>query len=491
MSTVPGVGAKVAHGAFWTLFFSLANKIVAFGCQIALAWFLLPDDIGLVATATSVAGILSVFMAGQLQRVLIQRQQVFDQLAGQVFWLSVFLNTTVGLLVAASSPFISRAYHEPRLVPLLLVIAAGIPVMAIPVSYGAKLYIELRFRLMSAFTFVEGAIRNLGGVFLAALGCGASSLVIPLFFSAAFAAIAQRKAAGRIHLERPLPRQWKSLFEPVFWLMLNAFFGTTVGYAINLIITAFHPIKVTGLYFWGSSLSSQLVFFLVTNLQGVLFPALSKMGVDSARQRSAFERALSALLLVTVPVCILQIWLARPGITLVFHERWIPSAGVVQWLSLGLITQPLNVVGGAVMLARGEYRKMACVAGFVAVVTLGAAVIGCQMGTEEEIAKWVGISMLFNNSVLGLVAYRILGGCGRGLLHVCRLPAMLAAAAALWAIALTSLLDGMSPLGKVLFLAGGLLVPYAASVKWLFPELVKQFASLALRSSAANATEIG
>ena len=104
-------------------------------------------------------------------------------------------------------------------------------------------------------------------------------------------------------------------------------------------------------------MSSQAIFLVATNLQGVLFPVLCKINADIERQYRAFAQACRLLMLVIVPVCVLQILLARPLIELVFHDRWLPAVSVVQWLSLGLLTQPLSILTASLLLARGQYRE--------------------------------------------------------------------------------------------------------------------------------------
>ena len=87
------LGSRTASGAFWTILFSMLNKVVAFGSQIALAWFLMPKDGGLVGMALSITSIAVLLSGMNLKNVLIQRQEHFDRDAGQVFWLSL----TIGL----------------------------------------------------------------------------------------------------------------------------------------------------------------------------------------------------------------------------------------------------------------------------------------------------------------------------------------------------------------------------------------------------------
>src|SRR5437773_862485 len=93
------VGTQAAHGAFWTIFFSVLNKVVTLGSQIAVAWFLLPQDMGLVAMAFSITSLVTTICGSSLSKILIQRQDRFAEDAGQVFWLSLAMNTAAALLL--------------------------------------------------------------------------------------------------------------------------------------------------------------------------------------------------------------------------------------------------------------------------------------------------------------------------------------------------------------------------------------------------------
>jgi O-antigen/teichoic acid export membrane protein len=466
-----GVGAQTTRGVAWTLLFSILNKGVAMGAQVGIAWFLSPKDIGLVATANSVVGILSMVMGGQLLRVLIQRQRTFEEDAGQVFWLAMVLNCSVAGAIAITASMVSRAFGDPQLKGLLWIVAASIPMMAFPVAYGAKLFIQLRFGLMSFLSSVQGVIQNVGGLLLAAMGMGPRSLVIPLLFSGIFASAAQRKAAGRIAFGRPQPSRWMPLVAPAFWVMLNAALTSGMGYGTNLIIAASHPMEVAGLYYWGFSMSAQAVFLLVTNLQGVLFPAFASMSDGMERQRSAFEQTTGVLTIIVVPIACLQVCLAQPVVLLAFHPRWLPAVPVIQWLSTGMLTQPLNVVGISVLMARGEYKKMVCATSVMAFFTLAAAFAGSRLGREREIAQWVGMATLLANVLPGWVACRSLGGSGRELWQAVRGPLLLGAPLACAAFLLNGVLGRWAPLPRVLLVSAAGALLYGGLVFQFCPEL--------------------
>ncbi len=402
----PAVGTQAARGAFWTILFSVLNKCVTLGSQIALAWFLVPEDMGVVALTLSITSVVSTFCAFNLAKVLIQRRDSFQQDAGQVFWLALAMNVTASLLLVALSPIGASLFKEPRVTSLTLVVAAAIPFMALPTIYVAALYRDLRFKSIAMIQFGEGALRSGAAVALAALGSGALSLVLPLVPGAIYSTVAFRWAAGRLPLSRPAPRTWPALLAPALWLMLQTLFVAVQAHGTNFVIGITHNSTVAGFYFWGFSISSQAMFLLAANLQGVLFPVLSKVNDDPLRQYLGFRKACQVLTVIAVPVCVLQMVLARPLIELAFADRWARSIPVVEWLSLGFLTQSLTVLASSLLLARGRFGLLAALTGLSAVMVTAAATIGALTGAEAEIARWVGGSLFLTGLAAGIVALR-------------------------------------------------------------------------------------
>ncbi len=329
-SAEASLGRKAAHGALWTILFSLLNKGLALGSQIALAWFLVPDQFGVVALAISISSVVFVFSGTNLKALLIQRTEESSNDVSQVFWLSLSLNVTIAVCLAAAAPMIATWFGDKRLAPLLWILSAAIPVMALPTVYVSRLYREFRFSAIARIQFGEGIIRNGLAVPLAAAGFGPSSLIIPMFVSAVFAYVCCRFLAGPIRIAKPQPRQWPALIIPSAWLMLIGLIGAVQSYGTTLVLGCAHDPTAVGLYFWGFSLASQAIFLVAANLQSIFFPVLSKLNEDRSAQAAIFIRVCEILCLAIVPLCVLQWVLARPAVEIVFHGRWIPAVPVVQ-----------------------------------------------------------------------------------------------------------------------------------------------------------------
>ena len=482
------VGAQAARGAFWTLLFSIFNKVVALGSQIALAWFLIPEQIGLVAMALSVANLIALMLGGNLRSVLVQRQENFAAEAGQVFWLSLSMNTTAALLLAALAPVAGRLFHEPRVIPLILIAAASVPILALSTVYSAALYRDLRFRAVARVLFVEGLIRNGGAVALAALGYGASAMVLPFGAAALFSAVSCRLLTGRIPLGHPEPRRWPALLGPGAWLMAGAAVAAVQTYGTNFIIGLRHESAVAGFYFWGFTFASQAIFLLAANLQTVFFSALARLKANLDRQQEAFRQLSRALAFALAPVCVLQAVLARPALELLFHERWLPAVPVVQWLSLSLLTQPLNILAGALLMAHGEFRRLALLNGAVALMVVAAATIGAELGTQATIAGATGVALFLGNLFAGWRACR--GFCGGTLAFVRQSVAPSLVALPLGALAwfAARATAGYPPLVIILVTTLTVLLVFALGIRAFAPEFIVELLARLRNRSATSPT---
>lgn len=469
---------SITRGAFWTILFSLFNKVVAFASQIALAWFLMPQDLGLVGMALSVCSIAALVSGMNLKAVLIHRQDTFDQDVGQVFWLSLAMGLVGTLFLVGAAPLAGHFFGNSRVVPLILLIAGANFVGSLPAIYAAALGRDLRFRSVAMIQFGIGLINNLGAIILAALHFGAYSLVVPLVISSLFSLVVQRMAVGRIHIPSPKPSKWFVLLKPAALVMCYSLLVALLSYGANLIIGFFHDATVAGFYFWGFSLASQAVFLLAANLRDVLFPTLAKLNLEPVRQYEAFRKACVVLLVATVPMCVLQILLAEPAIKLVFHDRWLPAAGVVQGLSIGLMTQAISILAVSLFMARAGYGLLCKVTGFSVVLTIVATLVGAMIGKQQSVAFAVGIASLITNLIAGYYALRLLGGGWHRLGSIVGIPLGLALPVLVLGFYLIHITSSLSALVHIVIVGLTCSLSYLGTAYLLLPEVKDVFNSL-------------
>jgi len=401
------VGHRAAHGALSTLLCAALNKLVTFGTQIALAWFLVPEEFGLVALTLSVMGVSSIFGGATLRAILIQRSEHFEEVAGQVFWMGLSLNLATALLLVGAAPVAAVLFHQPQVAWLILVAAVAPPLQSLTIIHAAALNRSLKFGQLAMVQFCGGLVQNLSALALAAGGAGAMALVIPLSINAVVAGMLYRRGAGRLRVGRPQPRRWRELQGPVTCMMANTLAVALQTSGPNFVLGLVErDANSNGYYYWGFAFASQAIFLLGTNLQYVLFPALYKLNDEPARQAAALAKACRTLMVVVFPVIVLQALLAGPFVRLVFSDRWLPSIPVVQWISLGLASQPVGLLATSVLLAHGEFRRLAWLSGWTALSLTAAAAAGAWVGEHVDVARWVGVALLLVNFTVGWLVFR-------------------------------------------------------------------------------------
>lgn len=406
----PGLRHAISHGALWTMGAAVCVKVFALVSQFGLGYLLAPAEFGIVGLVLAVAASVSLLSGSHVGTVLVQRRDNFESMAGQAFWLALSLNTFAALLLAGLAPLAARGYGEPRMVPLLLLIAAVIPVMALPTIYSASLSKDLRFADISRITLVNGFLQNISALAFAWLGMGPYALVLPIVLTALTAAWMYPKAAGRIPLPAPAPVLWPPLLAAASWVMLNSLFMTARGFGPNLVVGAIaRDAEVIGFFHWGSTLAFQAIFLLSASLQNVFFPTLARLNNEPERQMAAFRKAAQVLGYVAGLICVAQVFLAGPLLEFFFHGKWTRAVPVIQWLSLSVMTQPLNTLGSALLLARGEFKLMAGINALSALLVLAGAAGGAWLGGETRIACGTALATLVGNALPAIACFHTAG----------------------------------------------------------------------------------
>ena len=412
----PTYGDVSLRGAFWTIAFTVVNKVVSFASQIALAWFLFPSELGVAALALSISGMAAVLSAGGLLTLLVQRQGPIDDDAPQVFWLSLALGLAAMALIVAAAPAAGRLYDNPAVVPVMFVVSLCFPATTIGTIFQAKLMRDLKFKEVATINAAANLGKSVLSVAMAAAGSGAYAIVVPLALSQIAMSAAYRGASGRMPMGRPAPRLWPAMLLPTLWLTAHGMTYAIQAHGTNLVIGLFHDADVVGLYFWGFALSMQTMFLLATGLKDVLFPTLAKLNDQPERQAVGFRNALRLMMLVAAPAAVLQAVTADPLVKLLFERRWEPAIPVVRYLSFAMLSQPMQVMAMSLIMALGRFRLMTLVGFVQAVLLVGGTVLGAKLGAERQIAIWSGVGLLLGGLYAGYVAFAQLGQGMRGLI---------------------------------------------------------------------------
>jgi O-antigen/teichoic acid export membrane protein len=334
---------------------------------------------------------------------------------------------------------------------MLLLIAATGPLMSLDMVAEAKLQNELRFGLLAAANWgVEVAKLLLQILFAWVLPADykAYSFILPRPCVALARLFILWRAARPPVRRTPQFHRWKHLLSDSATLFTSNLFLMLQWQGDYIVLASLFADKaILGVYFLAFNLSTQTMQLFTGNLTGVLFPALSKLQGDPQRQIRAFLDATKLLAIIAVPLCLLQMGAADPGVRMFFQDKkWESTNPVLQALSLGMAFRVVASPGGSLIQAQGRFRVILITNVINAIVFLALVTAGAMVGKPASANLWlrpattVGIAVAFYFALIGpiflYVAIRPSGGTWRDIGRVYGAPMVvstLAIAAAMFA----------------------------------------------------------
>ena len=384
------LGKRTLSGFFWLLSQALGSKLVTMAGQVVLAWLLSPEEFGLVGLAYTVTAFAALIQQAGLREILIHRQMHFARWANAAFWMSLTLGCVSAVIMAGLAPVAAWMYEDPRLIGLVLVLAATAPFSSLDIVSDAKLSSELRFRFLAVVKWVT-AVGTMGLSIIFALMLpqtyAAYAFVLPVPIMTAVR-LTMLWSAARPPLRRRMQiGRWKYLINDSAMLLLANFFIMLTWQGDYIILGVMHDPKTVGIYFFAFSLSIQTMQVFTSNLAGVLFPALSRLQDDPAHQTDAFLRAAGMLAVIGVPLCLLQAALAGPMMSILFNSWWLPAIRVLQLLSIGMAVRLVASPGGSLLQAQGRFRTYLIINAVNAIIFLALVYAGARLG--EHPPQWL------------------------------------------------------------------------------------------------------
>ncbi len=403
---------------------TFASKFSGTVGHIILAWLLTRSDFGLIGLAYSVTGFAELVQNIGLREILIHRASQYRRWANAAFWMAIFSGLAAGSFMAALAPIAAEIFDNARVTGLVFVLALAAPLMALNNVPLAKLQSQMRFRLIAGI----GVGTNLGQMTLCILlawwGMGAYSFVIPRPLMALITlAVSWWAASPPIRWDLQV-RRWRYLVTDSVKIFVGNIFVRITEYGDYIILGIFHPEEVVGIYFFAFNLSTQTLKLFTRNFKRVIFPALSSVQDEPARQVRAFLQTSRLLAFIGVPLCQLQAALSDPAVHLFFREDWHGVIPVLQILSLGMM---FRVVGfsGSLLNAQGRFGTKLVTNIIYGVTFLGMVAFGGWIGQEVAVACMVVVYLTITIPTHMYIAIRPGGGRWRDIWDVFSKPIMI------------------------------------------------------------------
>ena len=430
--TQEALGGHAARGVSFMMAQSLATRVFALVCQMALAYLLVPEHFGLIALADTIASFANMLQLIGVREVLVARHRRFRIYGNAGFWITLSTGLATAAIVAGAAPIAASVYGAPDLIGIMLVLALAQPFYALCTVPEAKLQSELRFKRLAGIIGVWAVLMPALQVAFALMNFGAYSFVLARLI-AGIVRLAMAMSGSKLHLRaRPQIRRWKFIVSSSALIFATSVLVQLASMGDRPLLGIFVDEHQVGLYAFAYALSLQTIMLIANSLDGVLFATMAKLNDEPKRQLHAFLRASRALAMVVVPMCIIQAAVSDAAVHTVFpYDKWKDAIPAMQILGVGMLFLGAFSPASSLLSAQQRFRTRffmsvahTLVYGVTVIggVILGRKYLPAGSGGVTGAAAGVAIAMAAMYPLWAYVAIKKLGGHAHEALRIIARP---------------------------------------------------------------------
>lgn len=373
--TASEVKARAQKGVLVLAARTVASQGLRVVSALCLSRLLFPDDYGLFGIV-NYAATLGVFLGdlGLSAALVHQPREPTSEETSTIFWGHQLLTVVVAAVVALMAPQLVSGYAlGAKALPMVYALVGGLFFFSLRIIPLMALERQLAFPVIARAELIENVAQVITTISLAALGCGAWSLVGGSLMRGAVGLVCIWLASPwrpRLTFQVSIIRRLLSM-GLAFQLppLVGAF---TAGW-VPLVVGRYLGKDAVGLVNWAWALASTPMMLSVI-LNRVAFPAYCRLQDDPVGFADYLRislRRLGAVLCVAIPLVVIAVPVAVP---LFFGQRWVPAVPLVQWFSVECILVTLiGLLATAQNAAGRPWERFA--------VTVGVGVSKWALGT--------------------------------------------------------------------------------------------------------------
>ncbi len=343
---------RVVAGVGWMVLFKLVDRGIGFISILVLARLLLPSDFGLVAMATAVMGLLELFSAFSFDVALIGNRNLTRDHYDTAWTMNMIAGLSIAVLMWVLAWPASIFYHEPRLLPMLLVLGVASAIQGCENIGVVTFRRELNFR--KEFTFLS--LKRMAMVIIVVPAAfmlrNHWALVIGLVSGRAISVM----LSYWIHPYRPrlCMRTRRELLGFSGWMLVNNLLSFLKDRSPDFIIGRVLGPGPLGHYGMGTEIANIPTAELSGPLNRALLPGYAAVSDRVPALRQAYLNSYSSAALFVLPAGLGLFATAPDLVALLLGDHWTASVPVLQVMSLHGTLMALQAIGYTVMLASGR-----------------------------------------------------------------------------------------------------------------------------------------
>ena len=455
--------ARTARGAGWVMAWRLGMRVLGLVSTLVLVRLLAPADFGIIALASGFMQTIDGVMTLGVEEAVIREHAPDRHVYDTAFTINLLRGVLVGAMVAVAAFPAAQFFNDPRLAPVLLVVAC-LPVLDGMANIGA-----VDFRRDFAFhkEFAIMVLPKLGGILAAIIGAILLRSYVAMLLGMGVNRSLRMVMSYVMHPYRPRlsVRAWRGLVGYSVWTWLLSLAILLRDRSDTLLLGRLLGPAPLGFYSVGAEVAALPTTELVEPLCRASFSGFAEARRTGTQVGATFVRLIGLAAMVTLPAGVGLSLVAVPLVRVAFGPGWDAAVPVLQVLGIAGTMMVLGQISLHLMSAHALLARLVGISliGALLRVALLAALIPA-FGVAG--AAWaVAIAVVVEQTLTLAMAMRRFGVSILSLLRQVWRPPLAATgmAAILWASGLgwgssTTVTDLALGVGTGAVVYGGLLL---------------------------------
>ncbi|MBR3590826.1 MAG: lipopolysaccharide biosynthesis protein [Alistipes sp.] len=347
---------KVVSGVVWSFAEKFLTMLVQMVVSIIVARRLMPEDFGVMAILTFFTSVALTIVDSGFSQTLIRKREPSDSDYRSVFLFNVVVALLLYFVLWALAAPIARFYGHSVIRDVAPVLFLLLPINSLCVVQTVMFTREFRFKLLSNIVFFASLVSGVVAVAMAVAGCGIWALVAQRLLqmgikAVAFWLIRRWRVRGGVSLSALREMAPFSLR-----LLASDLIASIYNNVAQLFVGKIYSTASLGYYSQAQKLKDLAVISTVQSVQGVTYPALSKLSADEEKFSAGYERIVRLLSFVLFPAMLGLVAISSDMFMLLLGERWMPTVPYFRILALSGMVYPLAMVGYNVLKIKSDGR---------------------------------------------------------------------------------------------------------------------------------------
>ncbi|WP_426955473.1 oligosaccharide flippase family protein [Muricoccus radiodurans] len=408
-----GLGRKVAKSAAIMVLGRLATRVVSVISTLLLVRLLLPADFGLVALAAAAFVIADIVTATSYGLVLVRRATVDRALYDTAWTMNLLRCLLLGGLVAVTADMQAALLGDPRIAPVLSVVALTVSLDGL-VSIGmARLQREFRFGEIFRYQVTAKLLSFVLTIALAVLFRSYWCLVLGNLFAKLLLIPLSYYLAP--HRPRLSLEHWRELFGFSRWMFATNLCMAADGQGPNLVLGRIGGIEAVGMYNVSYQIAATPVTELAAPVRAPIYSGYARVLGDLAALRDQHLDGFAFLSALTVPLSVGIALTAPEWERLALGPAWAGAAPMIAICALYALVDSLSHFTFNVFTVLDRQRLFVAIYATLGMIRVPAIIAGGLLA-----GPWGTLSAMLATGVVNVFVWH--WQTGRLLGHAAAIP---------------------------------------------------------------------